>query len=79
MSIVALWATCCVISEKKRGVRLYQTFFILSHLESWQSVTSSNKQNVNGQCFYGMFNIVGKSVIFLDDGTFTWTSSAQEV
>ena len=40
------------------------SIFILSPLESWQSVTSSNKQNVNGYCFYGMFNIVEKCVNF---------------
>ena len=49
-----------VIAEKKRSVRLYQTFLILSHLESWHSVTSSDKQNVNGKCFYGMFTVVEK-------------------
>ena len=39
---------------------IVSNFLILSHLELWQSVTSSNKQNVNGLCFYRMFNIVEK-------------------
>ena len=53
-----------VIAEKKTKCPIVLNLLILSNLESWHSGTSSNKQNVNGQSFYGMFTIEEKSVNF---------------
>ena len=48
------------------------------HLKSWQSVTSSNNQTCKLKMFLWIFNIIMKSVIFFNGGTFTRMSSVQD-
>ena len=59
-------------------ISIASKLLIQFHLKSLQSVTSSNNQYANGLCFCGMFNIVVKSVIFLNKDTFTLVLLVQD-
>ena len=48
------------------------------HLKSWQSVKSLNNQTCEWVKFFGLINIVVKSVFFLNKGTFTQILSMQD-
>ena len=48
------------------------------HLKSWQSVTSSNNQTCKSVMFRSKINTVVKSVIFLNEDTFTRIVSVQD-